>query len=101
MTSKFIDFLGYTALPGWQCQQPLQITLLGFGSELQNGTTSDNGFIFEKINEIENIKEKKNPVGCFGNNPIYPLLSIWINNWTEPMTLYEESSLRTILKHFN
>ena len=28
------------------------------------GATSDNGFIFKKINE--NIKEKKYPVGGFG-----------------------------------
>ena len=37
------------------------------------GATFDDGFIFKKINENENIKEKKNPVGDFGNNPIYPL----------------------------
>jgi hypothetical protein len=37
------------------------------------GATSDNGFIFKKINENEKRKEKKNPVGRFGNNPIYPL----------------------------
>jgi hypothetical protein len=30
------------------------------------GATSDNGFIFLKMNKNENIKEKKNPVGGFG-----------------------------------
>jgi hypothetical protein len=30
------------------------------------GATSVNGFIFKKINENENIKEKKNPVDGFG-----------------------------------
>ena len=49
--------------------------------------TSDNGFISKKINENENVKEKKNPVGGFGNNPIYPLLSTWISTWTEPEAL--------------
>ena len=34
-------------------------------------------------------KRKKNPVGGFGNNPIYPLLSTWISTWTEPEALYE------------
>ena len=49
------------------------------------GATSDNGFIFEKKKENKNIK--KNPVGGFGNNPIYPLLSTWISTWTEPEAL--------------
>ena len=35
------------------------------------------------------MKEKKNPVSGFGNNPIYPLLSTWISTWTEPEALYE------------
>ena len=39
----------------------------------RRGATSDNGFIFTKINENENIKEKKDPVCSFWNNPIYPL----------------------------
>ena len=39
----------------------------------RSGATSDNGFIPKEINEYENIKEKKNHVGGFGNNPIYPL----------------------------
>jgi hypothetical protein len=30
------------------------------------GTTSDNGFIFKKIDEKLNIKEKKDVVRCFG-----------------------------------
>ena len=34
----------------------------------RRGATSDNGLIFKKKNENENIKEKKNPVGCFGND---------------------------------
>ena len=49
------------------------------------GATSDNDFIFKKINE--NIKEKKNPMDGNGNNPIYPLLSTWISTWTEPEVL--------------
>ena len=39
----------------------------------RQGTTFVNGFIFKKINENLNIKEKKDPVGGFWNNPIYPL----------------------------
>ena len=40
------------------------------------GATSDNGFIFKRLNRNQNIiKEKKNPVGGFGSNPIYPFLS--------------------------
>ena len=31
----------------------------------RRGTTSDNGFIFKKINENENIKEKKRSCGRF------------------------------------
>ena len=37
----------------------------------------------------EDIKEKKNSVGSFGNNPIYPLLPTWISTWTEPEALNE------------
>ena len=33
-------------------------------------------------------KRKKNPVGGFGNNPIYPLLSTWISTWMEPETYF-------------
>ena len=53
--------------------------------------TSDNGFIFKKINENENIniKEKKKSVSRFGNYLIYPLLFTWISTWTEPEALYE------------
>jgi len=50
---------------------------------------SDNGFIFGKVNEGENIKEKKISASRFENYPIYPLLSTWISTWTQPEALYE------------
>ena len=66
----------------------------------RQGAISDNGFIFKKINQNQNIKEEKNPASRFGNYPIYPVLSTWISTWTEPEALYELSLLRTILYHF-
>jgi hypothetical protein len=32
---------------------------------IRRGATSDNGFIFKKINANQNIKEKKDAVGSF------------------------------------
>ena len=54
----------------------------------RKGATSDNGFIFTKINENENIKEKKKSASHFGKYPIYSLLSTWIST-SEPEALYE------------
>ena len=51
----------------------------------RQGAISDNGFIFKKINQNQNIKEEKNPASRFGNYPIYPVLSTWISTWTEPV----------------
>ena len=55
------------------------------------GPNSNNGFILKRMNENYNEKEKKNPVGGLGNNPIYLLLSTWIlvHTSTEPEALYE------------
>jgi hypothetical protein len=39
--------------------------------------------------KIKREKRKKNPVGGFGNNPIYPLLSNWISTWTRLEALHE------------
>ena len=50
------------------------------------GATSDNGFIFRKINEIK-IEKGKKSVSRFGNNYNYPLLSTWIGTWVEPYAL--------------
>ena len=63
---------------------------------IRRGAISDNGFILKKKMKINREKRKKDPVGGFWNNPTYPLLS----TWKEPLPLYEQISLRTILKHF-
>jgi hypothetical protein len=39
--------------------------------------------------KLEYKREKKDHVGGFGNNPIYPLLSTWTSTCTEPEALYE------------
>ena len=52
-------------------------------------TNSDNGFIFEKINENYNIREEKNPVSHLRNDLKDPLLFTWISPWTEPEALQE------------
>ena len=71
----------FLTLPGSRSEYPKDKSL----------NTSENGFIFRKINENwSTIKQgKKNLASHFGNYPIYPLLSTWISTWTEPEALYE------------
>ena len=50
------------------------------------GSSTDNGFIFEITNWNQKSKEKENPVSGNWNNPIHPLLS----TWREPEAPYEK-----------
>ena len=67
----------------WYKSYPEHTAWIWIWMTKRRGTTSDNGFIFQKNKR----KEKKNPVSCFRNNPIYPLLSTWISTWMEPKEL--------------
>jgi hypothetical protein len=49
------------------------------------GATFDNGFMLNI--QMKSRIEKRIKKSCFGNNPIYPLLSTWISTWTEPEAL--------------
>ena len=63
------------------CQLTIHTAWIGIWMTKRPGATSDNGFIFKKININTNMNIKE--------NPIYQLLSTWISTWMEPEALYE------------